>query len=101
MSSTRSEGEHPIPDSILGFIAQHHILTLCTSVDEDIWWSHAFYVFLPERFPVANLMDLHLWQLDVTYLKFTDNRLGFGKKLIWTRDADFFEKWNAIRGSET
>ena len=99
MSSIRGEGEHPIPDSILGFIAQHHVLTLCTSVDEDIWCSHAFYVFLPEH--RCFIFSSDLWQLDVTYLKFTDNRLGFGKKLVWTRDTDFFEKWNAIRGSET
>jgi len=39
-----------------------------------------------KRFPVANLMELNLWQLDVTYFKFTDNRLGFGKKLILLQD---------------
>jgi len=35
-------------------------------------------------------MELNLWQLDVTYFKFTDNRLGFGKKLIWKRNEDLF-----------
>jgi hypothetical protein len=35
------------------------------------------------RFPVAMLMDTHLWFVKLTYIKFTDNRLGFGKKLIW------------------
>jgi uncharacterized protein YhbP (UPF0306 family) len=35
------------------------------------------------RFPPAILMDTHLWIVKLTYIKLTDNRLGFGKKLIW------------------
>lgn len=35
------------------------------------------------KFPYAVVADLTLWTLKPTYLKFTDNRLGFGKKLIW------------------
>jgi uncharacterized protein YhbP (UPF0306 family) len=35
------------------------------------------------RFPVAMLMDTHLWVVTLTHIKFTDNRLGFGKKLVW------------------
>lgn len=37
-----------------------------------------------KRFPVAMLMDTHLWIVDLTHIKMTDNRLGFGKKIIWT-----------------
>ncbi|MDO9580124.1 MAG: hypothetical protein Q7J06_06095 [Bacteroidales bacterium] len=37
-----------------------------------------------KRFPVAALMDTHLWVVKLTYIKMTDNRLGFGKKIIWT-----------------
>jgi uncharacterized protein len=40
-----------------------------------------------KRFPVAILLETHLWIVDLTYIKMTDNRLGFGKKLIWTHDA--------------
>jgi uncharacterized protein YhbP (UPF0306 family) len=36
------------------------------------------------RFPPAALMDTHLWVVSLTYIKYTDNRLGFGKKLIWS-----------------
>lgn len=36
-----------------------------------------------KRFPVAMLMDTNLWLLKLTFIKMTDNRLGFGKKLIW------------------
>jgi uncharacterized protein YhbP (UPF0306 family) len=39
-----------------------------------------------KRFPYAILKGGDLWNLKVLELKFTDNRLGFGKKLIWRRD---------------
>jgi uncharacterized protein YhbP (UPF0306 family) len=35
------------------------------------------------RFPVALLMNTKLWIVKLTLIKMTDNRLGFGKKLIW------------------
>lgn len=38
------------------------------------------------RFPVAMLMETRLWVVDLTCIKMTDNRLGFGKKIIWTKD---------------
>ena len=39
-----------------------------------------------KRFPFAALMDTTIWALRIDYLKLTDNRLGFGKKLIWSRN---------------
>ncbi len=39
------------------------------------------------RFPVAMLMETHLWIVELTHIKMTDNRLGFGKKLIWSKEA--------------
>lgn len=36
-----------------------------------------------KRFPMAMLMETHLWAIDLTYTKMTDNRLGFGKKIEW------------------
>jgi uncharacterized protein YhbP (UPF0306 family) len=38
-----------------------------------------------KRFPFAVLMDTTLWILYADQIKMTDNRLGFGKKLIWQR----------------
>ena len=38
-----------------------------------------------KRFPVAMLMETHLWIVELTHIKMTDNRMGFGKKLIWTK----------------
>ena len=34
-----------------------------------------------KRFPYALAMNPVLWSIKITYLKFTDNTLGFGKKL--------------------
>jgi uncharacterized protein YhbP (UPF0306 family) len=41
-----------------------------------------------KRFPVAMLMETTLWAVIPDHYKLTDNRLGFGKKLIWNQDAD-------------
>jgi uncharacterized protein len=37
-----------------------------------------------KKFPPSVLMDTHLWVVKLTLIKMTDNRLGFGKKIIWT-----------------
>lgn len=37
-------------------------------------------------FPYAVVADLELWTLSPTFMKLTDNRLGFGKKLIWQKE---------------
>jgi len=36
-----------------------------------------------KRFPYALVMNKKLWKIEVDYFKLTDNRLGFGKKIIW------------------
>jgi uncharacterized protein YhbP (UPF0306 family) len=36
-----------------------------------------------KRFPMAVLMKTTLWALKPDFIKMTDNRLGFGKKLIY------------------
>jgi len=38
------------------------------------------------RFPFARLIETHLWYIDLTFLKLTDNTLGFGKKIIWKKN---------------
>ncbi len=48
--------------------------------------SKAKWAYL-KKFPPAVLMDTHLWIVNFTLIKMTDNRLGFGKKLIWTQDT--------------
>jgi len=39
-----------------------------------------------KKFPIAHLKDLLLWGVEPDFIKMTDNRLGFGKKLIWRKD---------------
>ncbi len=36
-----------------------------------------------KRFPYAALAPLNIWAVRPTFIKLTDNTLGFGKKLIW------------------
>ena len=45
---------------------------------------HTRNIYL-KRFPIAIpfISKLLLWEIKPDFLKFTDNRLGFGKKLIW------------------
>ncbi len=38
-----------------------------------------------KKYPFAVLMKTTLWVLSPDFLKFTDNRLGFGKKIIWQK----------------
>jgi uncharacterized protein YhbP (UPF0306 family) len=39
-----------------------------------------------KRFPFAVLSGTPVWVIEITYTKFTDNRLGFGKKLVWKKE---------------
>jgi len=36
-----------------------------------------------KRFPPALFIPFKLWAIQLSYIKMTDNRLGFGKKIIW------------------
>ncbi len=48
----------------------------------DEKWAREVYL---KRFPFSAAMDLGLWVLEPSHIKYTDNTLGFGKKLIWDR----------------
>jgi len=140
-----------IDPRIIKFFSKHHVLTVCTTVNNEPWCANCFYVYLEEentlifttggdtrhgkefeknpliagsvvletivigkiqgiqfqgivseptgdllskvksaylkRFPVAALMDTRLWIAQLTFIKMTDNRFGFGKKLIWTHES--------------
>ena len=36
-----------------------------------------------KRFPYAAVAPLNIWAIEPSFIKLTDNTLGFGKKLIW------------------
>lgn len=40
-----------------------------------------------KKFPYTALMKTTLWVLELRHIKMTDNRLGFGKKLIWEKEV--------------
>jgi uncharacterized protein YhbP (UPF0306 family) len=141
------EMDNNLPERMIEFIHEHHILTLATSRDGQPYCTTCFYVYLEKEnafvftsdaktrhgeemtdddrvaaaialetktvgkirglqitgnvhipnkdveklarkaylkaFPYAILKPSELWILKPSYIKMTDNRLGFGKKLIW------------------
>ena len=63
----------------VGVVRGAQIKGICEAADEE---QRRLYL---ARFPYAAAMDPAVWALRIEWLKYTDNRLGFGKKLIWTR----------------
>ena len=58
-------------------------LQICGVVERGDEADRKAYV---RRFPYAAAIgELNLWHIDPDLLKYTDNTLGFGKKLIWKR----------------
>lgn len=136
-----------LPQRMIDFIHEHHILTLASVKDNQPYCATCFYIYMEEEnqfvftssdetrhgmemlanprvgvaialethtigkirglqivadvhipsgdvekkakraylkaFPFAVLKPAELWILKPEYIKMTDNRLGFGKKLIW------------------
>lgn len=66
---------------IIGKIRGIQFRGIVSEVEEEIS-SRAKNAYL-KRFPPAALMDTHLWIVKLTHIKMTDNRFGFGKKLVW------------------
>lgn len=46
-----------------------------------------------KRFPFAAAIPIELWIMVIETAKHTDNRLGFGKKLMWDRYGVFPRSW--------
>lgn len=38
------------------------------------------------KHPIARATTGEIWAIRVNYIKFTDNSLGFGRKLLWSRE---------------
>lgn len=38
------------------------------------------------KFPIARVKPSPIWQLKASFIKMTNNRLGFGHKTLWQRD---------------
>ena len=58
-------------------------LQICGTAERGDQTDRKAYI---RRFPYAAAIgELHLWHIEPDLLKYTDNTLGFGKKLIWKR----------------
>ena len=55
--------------------------TVTEPAGDDLIRARKIYL---RRFPYAALAEVHLWVIGLDYIKLTDNRLGFGKKIIWS-----------------
>ena len=40
------------------------------------------------RFPYAIVSNADIWMLEITFAKYTNNMLGFGKKIIWKKSIE-------------
>ncbi len=56
--------------------------TISKPIGEELKSAKMLYL---KRFPYAIAMELELWVVDIDFVKYTDNKLGFGKKLLWNR----------------
>ena len=67
--------------------------TISEPTGDDLSRARTIYL---KRFPYAALTEIHLWVIKLNHIKLTDNRLGFGKKIIWTSGDDFVESAGQI-----
>lgn len=67
--------------------------TISEPTGDDLSRARTIYL---KRFPYAALTEIHLWVIKLNQIKLTDNRLGFGKKIIWTSGDDFVESAGQI-----
>lgn len=65
---------------IVGCVQGAQIVGNARPADDE---AHHTYI---KRFPYAVVAPLTLWMVEPTLIKFTDNTLGFGKKLIWQKE---------------
>ncbi len=76
-------GSIVLETSIVGKIQGLQFNGIMNEAKDDILKKYKkFYL---KRFPFAVLKNTAIWYIDLTFLKLTDNRLGFGKKIIWKK----------------
>lgn len=74
-------GSVVLETAVVGRIRGIQFQGIVSEPDDDLL-SKARKAYL-RRFPFAALMETRLWVVKLTYIKMTDNRLGFGKKIVW------------------
>jgi uncharacterized protein YhbP (UPF0306 family) len=68
---------------IVGKIQGLQINGTATQPDDEIK-KHALNLYL-RRFPYAIISNADIWMLEIVFAKYTNNLLGFGKKIIWKK----------------
>lgn len=86
-NSTRSDaviaGTVALETEKIGMIRGLQFKAIMKKADGSLFNEHRLLYL--KRFPYAVLKGGDLWILELTELKFTDNRLGFGTKLHWSK----------------
>ena len=68
---------------IIGKIQGLQLNGIATQPDEELKKRcHRIYI---KRFPYAIISKADLWTLEINFAKYTNNVLGFGKKIIWKK----------------
>lgn len=74
-------GAIALETSIVGKIRGIQFTGIMKELDGDLLSAaHKAYI---KKFPIAILAKTTLWGITPDFIKMTDNRLGFGKKIIW------------------
>lgn len=83
MKNPKVSGSVVLETMVIGKIRGIQFSGTVMDVPEDMLKRSQFAYI--KRFPVAALMETKLWMITPDHIKMTDNRLGFGKKLVWDK----------------
>ncbi|MFI3315443.1 MAG: pyridoxamine 5'-phosphate oxidase family protein [Rikenellaceae bacterium] len=84
LKNTKAAGSIVVETKVVGKVRGLQISGNTTPVsDSELAIAKGSYL---RKFPFAVVAPLELWLFRPSFLKLTDNRLGFGKKLIWEKD---------------
>ena len=78
--------------AISRWLAKQHVVTWCVQQEGELWCANAFYLFDAQKVAFYILTEektrhAQVWEIRLDEIKFTDNTLGFGKKMIWLRNS--------------
>lgn len=86
LKQNKIAGTIALETNIIGKIRGIQFTANITELKDDLL-SKARISYL-KRFPFAALMDTLLWGIEPDFIKMTDNRLGFGKKIYWYKSPE-------------
>ncbi len=79
MESNRVAASIVLETKIVGRIQGLQLTGVVSQGDES---ARSIYL---KSFPYAALTPLSLWVIEPDFMKYTDNTLGFGKKIVWNK----------------